>query len=131
MGDHVQGVKDVVAPDEHRQPDIVEQGRGKGGAEDQQGAQGEGDGVPPQKGDAPPVPVAGLVAEGGHHGVGHRVDDMPQRFDEADHGQNPSEHIALGDEDGQAGGGGGLVEIDQVVVQHGGEQPHGEQGQAV
>lgn len=56
---------------------------------------------------------------------------MAQGLDETYDRQDAGEHVALGDEGGQAGGGDGLAEVDQVVVQHGGEQLHGEQGQAV
>lgn len=37
----------------------------------------------------------------------------------------------LSNEYRQAGGIGRLIEIDPVIVQHGGEQPHSKQGQAV
>ena len=132
LGDHVKGVEEVIGPEEHGQPEVVDHpGRTLGHTKNEQSREAEGHRSPFHKGDAAAVGAAALVAEGGHQRIGDGVEDMADGLHEAHHRQDAQNHRALGDEGGQARFSGGLIEIDEVVVQHGGKEAHGKLGQAV
>lgn len=56
--------------------------------------------------------------------VCHRVDDVSHRLDHADDGQHTQHQPSLRDEVGDARRLGGLVEIDEIVIQHGRKKAH-------
>lgn len=123
-GQHVQH-REVVAPHEGGDPRGVEAAHPvQRHEEDQQGAQAEGNGRLFHQGDAPAVLVPALVGAGGDQRVCHRVDDVTHRLDHADDGQHAQHQPSLRDEVGDTRCLGGLVEIDEIVIQHGRKKAH-------
>ena len=80
----------------------------------------DGVGVHPHR----PVLLPALVRAGGDQRVCHRVDDVTHRLDHADDGQHAQHQPSLRDEVGDTRCLGGLVEIDEIVIQHGRKKAH-------
>lgn len=131
MGNHVQGVENIVSPDKDGQPDVVKGRVGGRRPENEERADGEWHGEHPHEGDSPTVLERAFVTQTGHERVGNGVNDVADGLDEPDDGEDSRKHVALRNQGGKSGFFRRLVKINQVVVQHGGEQPDREHGQAV
>lgn len=131
VGNHVQGVENIVSPDKDGQPDVVKGRVGGRRPENEERADGEWHGEYPHEGDSPTVLERAFITQTGHERVGNGVNDVADSLDEPDDGEDSRKHVALCNQGGKSGFFRRLVKINQVVVQHGGEQSDCEHGQAV
>ena len=123
--DHVQSIEEVIAPHERRDPhriptaDIVQ-----GHTEDQQRTQAKGNSSHLHHRDPAAILVLAFVGAGGDQEVGNGIDDVADGLDHTDDSKYPQHDPPLRDQVLDAGSPGGLIEIDEIVIQHGRKQAY-------
>lgn len=130
--DHVEREEEVVVPPhERRDPHGVEPADlAERDEEHEQRTQTKRDGGLFHQRDAPAVWVPALVGAGRDERVGDGVNDVTDGFDQPDNCENPQHDPPLRDEIGDSRFFGWLIKIDEIVVEHGRKQTHGELRQA-